>query len=172
MNVLHPFEKSGLGTAPFRCVGHERRVVKIGDTIRASGTCDHCGTGIADCFVILSSDGKRFVVGSSCVAKTYREVDAKVPLDIRRAIAEVAREKRDAKTAAKWEVLRPRRDAAKATIESSPSMFTDRQHPIEYFAKQGATYRDYVLFNLSSAGLDGQAWACKTIEAESNHGAQ
>lgn len=78
---IHKFEEAGLGKAPFQVVGvHEERGPKVTyiDGIRCEsgapgqpvGTCDYCGTGIADCYEIRSSDGKEFVVGSDCVAKT------------------------------------------------------------------------------------------------------
>ena len=77
-NTMHPFEKSGLGKAPFRFVGHERKVgpiqvgfMTIGAPGQPMGTCDHCGTGIADCYSVVSSDGNRFVVGSDCIEKLY-----------------------------------------------------------------------------------------------------
>ena len=79
---LHPFEISGLGLAPFRFVGFERKVGPInladGLTIGAAGQpmgmCDHCGQGIANCFSIKSSDGKTFIVGSDCVASWGRRI--------------------------------------------------------------------------------------------------
>ena len=77
--TLHPFEEAGLGKAPFKFVGHERRVGPIdlgeGRSVGAPGqpmgTCDHCGMGIADCYHVESSDGKRFVVGCQCIEKLY-----------------------------------------------------------------------------------------------------
>lgn len=74
----HVFTRSGNGQAPFRCVGYSHRVgplvladgSQVGYEGQPMGTCDHCGTGIAECFEILSADGKRFIVGSSCVFKT------------------------------------------------------------------------------------------------------
>lgn len=74
---VHVFQKAGLGLAPFRCVGVVSKVgpmvmgnVTVGSAGQAMGTCDYCGTGIKDCYVIRSSDGKQFEVGCDCVAKT------------------------------------------------------------------------------------------------------
>lgn len=74
----HIFEAAGLGLAPFRCVGCyvDKGPRDLGNGLTAGapgqpmGTCDYCGTGILYCFRIVSSDGKSFVVGSDCVAKT------------------------------------------------------------------------------------------------------
>lgn len=75
---VHVFEKAGLGKAPFRFVGMYRDVgpKQMGDGLTCGapgqpmGTCDYCGTGIADCCSIRSSDGKTFIVGTTCVNKT------------------------------------------------------------------------------------------------------
>jgi hypothetical protein len=69
---VHPFERVGLGKAPFRVAGYEKRVFYAcpGAPPQCGGSCDYCGTGIVHTFVIASADGKRFVVGSDCVAKT------------------------------------------------------------------------------------------------------
>jgi hypothetical protein len=67
---IHRFEAAGLGKAPFTCVGTHQECVNDGDSIRATGTCDFCGTGIRYCFDIQSSDGKTFKVGCDCVEKT------------------------------------------------------------------------------------------------------
>lgn len=69
---VHPFERVGLGKAPFRVAGYEKRVFYAcpGAPMQCGGSCDYCGTGIVHTFIIVSADGKRFVVGSDCVAKT------------------------------------------------------------------------------------------------------
>lgn len=75
---IHVFEKAGLGVAPFKFVGmHVMRGPitlpggsQVGYPGQPMGTCDFCGQGIANCYNIVSSDGKRFIVGSECVAKT------------------------------------------------------------------------------------------------------
>ena len=75
---MHVFTRSNLGAAPFFCVGVYQKVgpimmadgSEIGSPGQAMGICAHCGTGIADCYIIRSADGKQFDVGSSCVEKT------------------------------------------------------------------------------------------------------
>lgn len=58
---IHPFEKAGLGVAPFRFDGYAEIVFQIpGQAPRAGGSCDYCGTGIRDAFYVKSADGKRF----------------------------------------------------------------------------------------------------------------
>lgn len=57
---IHVFEEAGLGKAPFY----------FEDIHEGWTSCDHCGRSIYWQFSIASSDGKHFIVGSSCVAKT------------------------------------------------------------------------------------------------------
>lgn len=74
----HVFEKARLGVAPFRFIGCEEKRgpirladgTEIGADGQPMGTCDYCGQGIAICCSILSADGRKFVVGSDCVART------------------------------------------------------------------------------------------------------
>jgi vacuolar-type H+-ATPase subunit E/Vma4 len=60
MTNLHPFEKAGLGKAPFHCTG----------VTDAWSACQFCGTPIRYRFYIAGADGSTFYVGSDCVAKT------------------------------------------------------------------------------------------------------
>jgi hypothetical protein len=64
---MHVFERAGLGHAPFRVVGVDYRRGPMHEPI---GTCDFCGQRIAECWLIRSADGRRFVVCCDCVAKT------------------------------------------------------------------------------------------------------
>lgn len=74
----HVFERAKLGKAPFRFVGiyEKRGPITLSDGSQCGadgqpmGICEYCGRGIAICCQIVSADGKRFVVGSDCVART------------------------------------------------------------------------------------------------------
>ena len=71
--MTHPFEKAGLGKAPFSCTGVSENVFALPDgTSKAGGCCDYCGTGIRWEFWIKGSvaGSKQFKVGCDCVAKT------------------------------------------------------------------------------------------------------
>jgi hypothetical protein len=78
---LHPFEKAGLGKSPFRVVAFTVKrgpittvsngvTVSVGSPGQPMGSCHFCGTGIANVYVIESSDGVRSDVGCECVNKT------------------------------------------------------------------------------------------------------
>jgi len=75
--MVHPFEKAGLGKAPFHCVGIRENVyVTAGGAHRQpGGCCNYCGTGIQWEYIIKSSDGATFVVGSDCVQRTGEPMD-------------------------------------------------------------------------------------------------
>ena len=76
MTTVHPFEKAGLGKAPFRCVGMSENwyVTGNGSHRQPGGCCEYCGTGILYEYTIKDSEGKTFVVGSDCVEKTDKEL--------------------------------------------------------------------------------------------------
>jgi hypothetical protein len=71
--MTHPFQKSGLGIAPFSCTHVTENVFALPDgTSKAGGCCDYCGTGIRWEFWIKGSvaGARQFKVGCDCVAKT------------------------------------------------------------------------------------------------------
>lgn len=85
MEKVHPFEKAGLGQAPFRCIGlwsmpsksvleqnpeAYNMAMASGPKGLAKGCCDYCGTGILHHYIIQDKTGHKFVVGSECVFKT------------------------------------------------------------------------------------------------------
>lgn len=64
VQLAHPFQTRGLGLAPFSCVH-----ASVGED-----DCAYCGRPIKNLFHIRSDDGKTFVVGSECVARTSANV--------------------------------------------------------------------------------------------------
>ena len=67
----HVFESAGLGAAPFRLMGCEEKHFQAHPDApkQAGGSCDYCGHAIVLFCHIKSADGRRFKVGSDCVAK-------------------------------------------------------------------------------------------------------
>ena len=107
--MVHPFERAGLGKAPFKCTHVTENVFVVGDgTTKAGGCCDYCGTGIRWEFWIRGSvaGARQFKVGCDCVAKTGWGIDGfeKVRLEHTRARRQAGAQKR--------------RDARKAQIEA------------------------------------------------------
>jgi len=125
--TIHPFELAGLGKAPFRYDGMEEKVHNNGDgTTKAGGSCQYCWTGIRWCFWIKSSDGKRFYVGSDCVAKLGR-ADNKLISEVNRAIALKKREKKQAERAAKWAAACLKRDQTLAAERAANGGLTNAE---------------------------------------------
>ncbi len=67
----HPFEKAGLGVAPFRLVGVSQSTYQAchGAPIQPGTSCDYCGTGIMYVFMVQGACGSKFKVGCDCVEK-------------------------------------------------------------------------------------------------------
>lgn len=101
---IHPFERRGLGLAPFRCTGSYTSTYQAcqGAPIQPGSTCDYCGTGIMTVFTIRASDRKEFKVGCDCVAQTYREcAGTDLERDARRVVDQVNKLKTAAANARK-----------------------------------------------------------------------
>jgi len=116
MEIVHKFEIAKLGKAPFKVIGSHVDVgpkVWVENGIRFEcgaegqpmGTCDYCGTGIKFCFTIKGVDGRKFVVGSSCVEKTNAK-GTRVYNDVERQMLKYKREIRHANEAKKIEELK------------------------------------------------------------------
>lgn len=124
----HPWEIAGLGLPPYRVVGVETRRgpvhlpngMMVGAPGQPMGTCEYCFQGIADCYKILSSDGKRFVVGCDCVRRAYQEAGERVPA----AVEKFEREKRQAAARAKAKMVRERLDEI---IANPPAVLVEQK---------------------------------------------
>jgi hypothetical protein len=164
-HAIHPFEKAGLGKAPFRLVGevyqeisYGRRVIgSIGGatvTTTPGGTCEYCGQYIINMFRVESADGNRFVVGCDCVNKVS-QVGGKVEGEGK--IPELLKKMKKARDESRIEAAKKMLPDAHA-LKSSP-------HPNHYRASVGATLWDYANFLIHSAGMTGRLKAARMIEA-------
>jgi hypothetical protein len=158
---VHPFEKAGLGKAPFHCTGMVEKTYQAcdGAPVQPGSSCDFCMTAIRYCFLIEGIDGKQFKVGCDCVRKLGR-IDNQLSAEVeayrksaegqkRLAKREADRAKRLAKEAAEWEWAKgvvTRLDEARDTLKTKPHPygFTDRQ------TGQPLTLLDYVEYLASS----------------------
>ena len=126
---LHPFQKAGLGVAPFKCVGVSTNwyVTAGGAHRQPGGTCDYCGTGILYEYKIVSSDGKQFVVGSRCVEKTAAEVDGfkQTQKDFEARRREAVRKAKQAERQAEFEKKAAERRAG--FEEANPGLYKELQ---------------------------------------------
>lgn len=155
--TVHVFERAGLGKAPFRVVGLDRRVgpmevpgqpgMTVGAPGQPMGSCDYCGTGIADCFTIRSADGRTFVVGSDCVYKTG---DA----GLRKQVEPMVRQLRQAQR----DDLYMRRRAWLTDTLADPAVqdiLRAEPHPLEWRQQLGDTRLEWADWMLRHSGNQG-----------------
>jgi hypothetical protein len=133
-DMTHPFEKVGLGKAPFSCTHVTENVFASPDgTTKAGGCCDYCGTGIRWEFWIKGSvaGAKQFKVGCDCVAKTgwgiegFEKVRAAHTRARRQAGAQSRRAARQAQIAAeRAQKAAERQDATQAWRDANSALVT------------------------------------------------
>lgn len=157
---VHPFEKAGLGKAPFQYVGmvyqeisHGQRVVgSVGGcemTTKPGGSCAFCGKYIVNMFDVESADGHRFHVGCDCIRKVGDVVlTKKVNADVKKMKA-----KRESDR-----IAEARRNLPQAySLRSQP-------HPTPYLASEGKTMAGYCEWLLANSGPSGKLRAARMIE--------
>lgn len=162
----HPFEKAGLGRAPFQFIGMSEKVYVAcpGAPEQPAGTCDYCGNGIRYVFHIRSADGKEFGVGCDCVRKTDK---ACLLDDVQKKMREVKRAADYAKREKKWaEVEKPRIDTAFAAMDSREEVrlvLASKPHPCDK-SNPEKSLLSYIEFCRRMAGRSGLLRIAKMIE--------
>jgi hypothetical protein len=162
---IHKFELAGLGKAPFRYTGWEERRgpiamadgTLVGAPGQPMGTCDYCGQGIAICCHILSSDGRAFIVGSDCVAKTG---DAGLKRIVKQEDAKRQRERRCTREG-------ERIIDAKRAFVANRSVFEAMPHPRGFKNRdtgEPLTMADQIDWMLRCAGHTGKYRTARNIE--------
>ena len=152
----HTFEVQGLGKGPFRCIGFVHRVgpirlacgSELGAPGQPMGTCDYCGNGIADCFVIESADKKRFEAGCKCVEKT----DDRGLIKAYKNRPEYRKHKRE---------MRHAREAKKIAaipmlLEVHAKALAATPHPNNRRAAKGESMLDHACWIMNNAGNAGK----------------
>lgn len=130
---IHTFQVNGLGQAPYTLESVEMRESNPNGP-RVGTSCDYCSTYITNVFHCKSADGKRFVIGSTCVDKLG---DAGLTKAVNDKVRDHKRTLRWAKEAEKRAELRELFEQVKPGLQSRP-------HPNEYLASKGKTMLDYV----------------------------
>lgn len=167
---VHPWERAGLGLAPFRWTGvtiesggegKYRQVVNgveftSGAPGQPMGTCAYCLQGIKECHHIVSSDGRKFTVGCDCVKRVEDEGSRVLSL-VERAHRELNRK------------TKQKRDAVKiaeglAWFETVKEAAASKPHPNKTMASRGRTLADYFVWMQDRAGTTGKLEAIKTVK--------
>jgi hypothetical protein len=154
--AMHPFERAGLGKAPFRFVGsyESKFVAAPGCPAQPGSTCDYCGTGIMTVCRIRSADGRESKVGCDCIAKLERDDNAAAHIAYGddALIVAAKRVKRDMARAAKATRDEAKIDAARAVLDANRAVLANLPHP---HARPGETFADYLDWGFANAGT---AW--------------
>lgn len=169
-STVHPWERAGLGKAPFAYLGCRRlvgpiriaqpdgTVLEIGAEGQPMGTCAYCSQGIAECHSVRSADGKRFIVGCDCIGRVYGDerapVRAKAEAASRKLRNAAAKARRDAKAEAEQAEL-----AALLADEATRSRLAALPGP------KFGTLLEHAEFMAKRAGATGRAKALKAIKA-------
>jgi hypothetical protein len=157
-HIVHPFEKSNLGLAPFRLVNITEKwyVACQGAPKQPSSSCDFCGTCIAYEFWIRSSDGKEFKVGCDCVRKTG---DAALTTEVERAAARLKLDLRHEK-----EAVRIASATQKLQDASLQGILASLPHPYNYQASKGLTRLDWATWMMLHAGNAGKMEVARFLD--------
>lgn len=158
--MIHPFEKKGLGKAPFTYVGIEAQEMSKGQrvigsvggcemTTKPGGTCDYCGTYIVNMFVVESSDGNRFHVGCDCIRKVGGDKLVKL---VNADVKKTAKDKMNKRIA-----------EARANLPQAHSL-RSQPHPNAHLASEGKNLAHYCEWLFANAGESGQLRATRMVE--------
>jgi hypothetical protein len=176
---IHPFELAGLGKAPFRFDGiedtsigagpdgmvrttiHEGPLAGLDMHTKPGGSCDFCGHYIVTFCWVRSVDGKRFKVGTDCIAKLDKTVvDPKcLVVKVKRAAAKLRTSKRNAATDRR--IAKAIETACRADIATK--LFS-APHPNEWRAEKGDSLADWCQWMLLNSGRAGKTKVAKAIE--------
>ncbi len=169
--MIHPFEKSGLGSGPYRYTGCESRdkdVKRSDGTVIINGggtTCDHCGTYIFNVMHFENGEGSKFKTGVDCALKAWRQYDAdtgngrsrgtaKVEA-VKRSLAKKARKAREARKLEELKILLVERADHLAAIP----------HPKAWGAAQGLTWNHYAEWMIKNSGAAGKGRLLNELKA-------
>ena len=137
--VIHEFERAGLGKAPFKLVGVDRR----------PHSCEYCYTAIMERCHIMSADGNVFIVGNVCVGKTG---DAGLKRVTDAAVKKMRMEAEEERIANVSELLKTSNDI-RSKLAGNP-------HP----KLDGKTALDYAEWMLENAGHSGRVKIARMVE--------
>jgi hypothetical protein len=149
-SAIHRFESAGLGKAPFVFTGRMTEKTYCacpGAPVQAGSTCDYCGTCIRYEFWVSSADGKEFKVGCDCIHKTG---DAGLIRQISIAERKLRDMKNMAAKKAKADRITRRVAAAVEKLSTVRGKLSELAHPNSYWASEGKTMLDYVIWCLEN----------------------
>ncbi len=151
-DITHPFERHGLGRAPFRLVRCER--------CEPMATCNFCNHAIRWAFHCEGADRRSFVVGRECI----NQIDSSYSQARREAERQLQEAERQFKEQEKAE-LGSRLQYVREQLTAKPELLRDQPHPkLSY--RNSHSMRDYVEFLLQNGSETGLKKACKIVESQ------
>lgn len=167
-STIHRFELAGLGKAPFHFTGNVTESTYCacpGAPVQSGSTCDYCGTCIRYEFWVKSADGKLFKVGCDCIYKTD---DAGLIAQISQAERQLRDKKSTAAKNKKQERLAQRISKAKESLPAIRGTLASQQHPNSFFASEGKTMLDYVLWCFENRAEEKAAFSIECAIIRNN----
>ena len=171
-NAVHPWERCGLGVAPYRCVGSAVVTYQAchGAPVQPGSSCDYCGQGIMNVYSVQAACKSVFKVGCDCVRKTCSEKEGvRTAVETadrkhRNALAKVSRDKRDAAAKDALATLRAEHEFALAAMPHPRAADTTPGSASNlYFS--GMSALDWLDFMLKACGATGRAKLLKEARA-------
>lgn len=164
--AVHPWERCGLGVAPYRCVGAAVVTYQAcrDAPVQPGSSCDYCGQAIMNVYSVQAKCGSVFKVGCDCVAKTcsdkegVRTVIEHQDRKRRNAQAKAARDRRDDANKAALKTIREE-NAERLAAMPHPSAAPDKP----WFAAKTAL--DWLDFMMRACGSKGRAELIKSTRA-------
>lgn len=158
--LMHPWERAGLGKAPFRFVGSHVSLFQAvpGDPncpVKPGSSCDYCAQAISLVCVIRDANGREFKVGCDCVKRLGEK---KLSARADKARLEHERSQRKARAeASRCELAEMLNDpAVVAVIGKVP-------HPHAEHADRGETLLGWARWMSTWAGASGRQRAVSAI---------
>jgi hypothetical protein len=171
--VMHVFEAAGLGKAPYKFLGIQKRTYQAhySAPVQPGASCMFCSTGIVYLFWLRSTDNKTFFVGSDCIMKSG-DAGLKAIIDphvkaheremrVERENQYISEFNKFVATTGYW--TRPMlwgkvRDESKGVNASGLTLYAaNGPHPNSYFTSKGKTLADYMKYVYDGSGQSARA---------------
>jgi len=165
----HPFARAGYA-GPYKFVAPHLALHHVpGETARAGGSCDVCGTGYKYGATFEDANGVRFRTGCDCAWKALRDYDSDLAEQAKQARKTLKRQLRDearAKTRAERAAERERerleeeRQLNSQIDEIDMDELEKYAHPMDWAARKGLSWADAVRYWMDERSNARKALDC------------
>lgn len=158
--LVHRWEKAGLGKAPFQFIGWRDSFYQAcpGAPVQPGSSCCYCATGISRQFHVRSADGKQFFVGSTCIDKV-NEKGSKLVSDVDRVRNKI--KSQQAHLRAQERTI----EALEWMLNKNLRTHLDRlHHPLVWRSDNGDTLLDWACWMMNNSGNAGRVRVHRTLK--------